>query len=902
MPPAPRRLLVLLAAGALLLGAASASPAAPLPARTEAALVDSPSSLQLVQERVVSPRVRDYTFTTPALDAPTSVRVLLPTSYQPGSTRRYPVLYLLHGGAGQYTDWTTAGSAEQLTEGLDLIVVMPDAGRSAWYTDWYRAGLGGQPRWESYHVGQLVPWVDAHLPTRGTRSGRAVVGLSSGGFGALSYASRHQDLFVAAAGFSGALDTNAPPVVSGLVVGTLAVQDRGDQSSFWGLRATDEVRWRGHNPWDLAENLRQTALTVRAGNGEAGGEFGGGGPADPGGYFLEYATHTQTVSFHERLGTLGIDHVYEDYGPGTHSYAYWDRDLRKTLPTLMDVFAEDRDDPTAFRTTAVEPSFGSYGWTVDVTRPALEFATLDVRGPGSFSVSGSGTAAVTTGARLPRRRPAAGRRRRRRGQPDAGAARRRRGAPLPARRPRPRQPAPAALRRDGAVTGHGRPDRAGDRGAARPLSRPRVGAVETARALADAVRRGQADPVDLVEQALAPAGRRPAGGLRERRRRGRPRSRPGGRGAAAGPCRASPSRSRTCTTSPGRPPAPAATCPPGPPAAADSPAVARLRAAGAVVLGRTRTHEWAWGITTQHPRRGGTRNPVDPTRVPGGSSGGSAAAVASGVVPLALGTDTGASIRLPAAWCGLVGFKPTHGSVPLDGVVPLGPSLDTGGALVRDVADARLAHEVLSGARPAGAAAGAGPAARRRAGRPPLPRARAPDGSGRAGRAAAVGAGLAAGRPAGAASTPPCRGPRRSPGTAPPAAGRSTRTPTARTCGRCSSAPRADSRAGPGGRPGRAGGAAPPGGAAVRRGRRRAGAGRALRAVRGRRAGPRAGRRRAAAGRRAAVDRPGQPGRPAGVHVPAGVDEDGLPVGVQVVGPPGADALVLDVAAALARR
>ncbi|MCW2778185.1 MAG: Amidase, partial [Frankiales bacterium] len=108
-------------------------------------------------------------------------------------------------------------------------------------------------------------------------------------------------------------------------------------------------------------------------------------------------------------------------------------------------------------------------------------------------------------------------------------------------------------------------------------------------------------------------------------------------------------------------------------------------------------HEFAWGITTQHAGRGGTRNPVDPSRVPGGSSGGSAAAVAAGVVPLALGTDTGCSLRLPAAWCGLVAHKPTHGAVPLDGVLPLAPSLDTGGALVRDVEDARLAHEVLSG-------------------------------------------------------------------------------------------------------------------------------------------------------------------------------------------------------------
>ncbi|MCA1710569.1 MAG: amidase [Actinobacteria bacterium] len=137
--------------------------------------------------------------------------------------------------------------------------------------------------------------------------------------------------------------------------------------------------------------------------------------------------------------------------------------------------------------------------------------------------------------------------------------------------------------------------------------------------------------------------------------------------------------------------------PTGRAATADAEAVRRLRAAGAVVIGRTRTHEYAWGLTTQHDKLGGTRNPWDTSRVPGGSSGGSAAAVAAGVVPLALGTDTAGSIRLPAAWCGLVGHKPTYGKVSLAGVVPLAPTLDHGGALVRTVADARLALSVLTG-------------------------------------------------------------------------------------------------------------------------------------------------------------------------------------------------------------
>ncbi|HYJ67046.1 MAG TPA: amidase [Nocardioidaceae bacterium] len=123
----------------------------------------------------------------------------------------------------------------------------------------------------------------------------------------------------------------------------------------------------------------------------------------------------------------------------------------------------------------------------------------------------------------------------------------------------------------------------------------------------------------------------------------------------------------------------------------DAPVVATLRDAGAVVVGTTRTHELAWGITTQHETLGGTRNPWRLDRVPGGSSGGSAAAVAYGAVPLALGTDTGGSVRIPAGLCGIVGFKPTYDTFPTQGVLPLSPSLDHVGVLAREVGDVRRA-------------------------------------------------------------------------------------------------------------------------------------------------------------------------------------------------------------------
>jgi aspartyl-tRNA(Asn)/glutamyl-tRNA(Gln) amidotransferase subunit A len=132
----------------------------------------------------------------------------------------------------------------------------------------------------------------------------------------------------------------------------------------------------------------------------------------------------------------------------------------------------------------------------------------------------------------------------------------------------------------------------------------------------------------------------------------------------------------------------------------DAAAVARLRAAGAVVLGKTNCDEFAMGSSTEHSAYGPTRNPHDPTRTPGGSSGGSAAAVAAGLTPLALGSDTGGSIRQPAALTGTVGLKPTYGRVSRFGLIAFGSSLDQVGPHARTVADAALALDVLAGADP----------------------------------------------------------------------------------------------------------------------------------------------------------------------------------------------------------
>jgi aspartyl-tRNA(Asn)/glutamyl-tRNA(Gln) amidotransferase subunit A len=134
----------------------------------------------------------------------------------------------------------------------------------------------------------------------------------------------------------------------------------------------------------------------------------------------------------------------------------------------------------------------------------------------------------------------------------------------------------------------------------------------------------------------------------------------------------------------------------------DSEVAARLARAGAILMGKTNLHEFAYGITSENPHYGPVHNPWARERISGGSSGGSAAAVAAGMCFAATGTDTGGSIRVPAALCGIAGLKPTYGLVSVAGTVPLAPSFDHVGPLARNVADACILLEAIAGGYPKG--------------------------------------------------------------------------------------------------------------------------------------------------------------------------------------------------------
>jgi len=128
--------------------------------------------------------------------------------------------------------------------------------------------------------------------------------------------------------------------------------------------------------------------------------------------------------------------------------------------------------------------------------------------------------------------------------------------------------------------------------------------------------------------------------------------------------------------------------------------VARLQRAHALIIGKAHLHEFAFGVTNENPHFGPARNPRDPGRITGGSSGGSAASVVGGMAQASVGTDTGGSVRIPAALTGCVGFKPSYGLVPTDGVLPLAPTLDHVGTLANSVEDAAVVTAVMAGIDP----------------------------------------------------------------------------------------------------------------------------------------------------------------------------------------------------------
>ena len=399
----------------LLIGSLTAAPADA--AGTPGAAPAPSSSLRAVSVTRLAPRLLEVTFATPLVVAPLPaprVRILLPSRYDPSTGVLHPVLYLLHGAGDTAASWTSNNdgrpqSLEQFTADKDVVLVMPDGGRDAragWYSDWFNDGTFGSPAWESFHLAMLIPWVEDNFAVRRDPQGRAIAGLSMGGFGAMSYAARHPGLFGAALSFSGALDTAAIPFLE--AAGFDAVHSRfgTPTSSVWGTWEAQEVRWRAHNPADLAawtphdnpgaslSNLKGTVLWMTTGMGLPGG------PApddrDPSGLAVEAFIFSLNQLFHAALVRAGVAHTFLPYPQGGHNWWHWQDDLRRAWPVIAGLFASAPSPPATVDAASAENSFGAWGWWLTAHRSAIEFLDLESAGPQGLTLSGSGTVDVRT--------------------------------------------------------------------------------------------------------------------------------------------------------------------------------------------------------------------------------------------------------------------------------------------------------------------------------------------------------------------------------------------------------------------------------------------------------------------------------------------------------------------------
>jgi S-formylglutathione hydrolase FrmB len=358
--------------------------------------------IHVVAAKRLDPRQWNVKVLSPALGRAVNIRILLPNGYDPKASRRYPVLYLFHGTSGGASDWVVQGNAEATTEHLPLITVMPDAGfdfdGGGWFTDWVdRTTALGPSQWETFHVDDVIPWVDANLRTIRGRQGRAIAGLSQGGFGSTTYAARHPDLFGSVASFSGAPEIARDPDVTvgatAVIYATAYGLDGVQPEAMFGSRVTNAINWAGHDPASLIDNLRATAIHLWTATGADG-------PYDPqpnpGASGIEFLTHASTLHFHDHLVEADVPSDYHDYTYGTHSWPYWSRDLAEYVGEMMHDFAHPMTQPSVTY-TSIDKTWTQWGWTVSFDRAAAqEWSELSYATARAFTLTGSGTATVVT--------------------------------------------------------------------------------------------------------------------------------------------------------------------------------------------------------------------------------------------------------------------------------------------------------------------------------------------------------------------------------------------------------------------------------------------------------------------------------------------------------------------------
>ena len=263
--------------------------------------------------------------------------VVLPPGYAT-STKRYPVVYVLHGVGDDYGSWTNPvrGDLARLTASCNAIFVMPDGGsgpKAGWYSDW----KDGSYQYETFHTKVLPQQVDGRFRTQGPRA-RAIAGLSMGGFGALSYTARHPGMFKATASYSGFADSQFGGPVSGSfydVGGQNPLYSLGTPSKgVWGDQSGDAATWSAHNPYALVAKLTGQPLYLSSGHGLPGGSQGDDPSKAP-----AYVTEAYVGQLNDRFATALTDHHirFTDAreSGGRHDWPYWRASFTRSLSVLM---------------------------------------------------------------------------------------------------------------------------------------------------------------------------------------------------------------------------------------------------------------------------------------------------------------------------------------------------------------------------------------------------------------------------------------------------------------------------------------------------------------------------------------------------------------------------------------
>ena len=264
-----------------------------------------------------------------------TVRIILPTDYATsGTSRRYPTLYLLHGATDNATTWTRngKGQAQNITGNASLITVMPDGGRFGFYTNWVLPGNSTPQNWRTYHMEQLVPWIDLNLRTIAKKEGRAIAGLSMGGYGAMHYAELYTDNFIYGASFSGVLDL-LDPRVQNIVINLPGVGNPLIGPFGYPTSPITATAWFTEDTISRAVELRNISIALLAGNSST----------------FEATLGDGSFRLHDILSMLNIPVYFHPYGNGQsighgcngdHNWGCFNAALIDVFPRIMAVLQQ----------------------------------------------------------------------------------------------------------------------------------------------------------------------------------------------------------------------------------------------------------------------------------------------------------------------------------------------------------------------------------------------------------------------------------------------------------------------------------------------------------------------------------------------------------------------------------